>query len=142
MRSYAPSPSVAAPEIPLSQMGWKIPQRRLSQTVRAPETPISLLGWRDLAGMGASAPQVVASTAPIAATATTMAITSAAAGSGAAYGAWAGPIGAGVGILVGLIAGLWAAHDARAAGAKNENTVMASAVQTFDAALKGDFCCG
>lgn len=132
MRSYAPAPSVNAPDIPLSQMGWKIPQRRLSQTVRAPQTPINSLGWRDLAGLGVSAPAAVASLAPVAATGTSIAAAGAA-------GSWAGPIGAGVGILVGLIAGLWAAHDARVKGAKTENAVMNSAVQAFDASLQAIF---
>lgn len=134
MRSYAPSPTVNAPDIPLSQMGWKIPQRRLAQTVRAPQTPINSLGWRDLAGLGASAPAAVAATAPIDATVASMAASHIAAISSAA-----GPIGAGVGILVGLIAGLWAAHEARIKGAKTENAVMNSAVQTFDASLQAIF---
>jgi hypothetical protein len=57
----------------------------------------------------------------------------------AALGAVAGPIGAGVAALVGILAGLWAAHSARAKGAKTENTAVNSAVQAFDASLKAIF---
>lgn len=122
---------VAAPANPVYQMGGFPPQRRMQQTVWAPKTPIHQLG--------AVAPQVIAASAPFAAIGTSAAITAAAAGSGAAYGAFAGPIGAAVGVVVGLIAGFWSAHDARAAGAKDENAAMNSAVTAFDQSIKAVF---
>ena len=54
-------------------------------------------------------------------------------------GVWAGPVGAGIGAVVGVIAGLWAAHSARAKGAKTENQAVNSALQAFDASLQALF---
>lgn len=87
--------------------------------------------WR---GLGAiSAPKILGSTASVAAAGAGLAATA------AGLGAAAGPIGAGVGALVGIIAGLWSAHDARVAGATNENSAVSSAVQAFDAAMQAIF---
>jgi hypothetical protein len=61
------------------------------------------------------------------------------AAAGAAQGAKFGPIGAAVGAVAGAIAGLWASHAARAAGAKDENTALNSAVVAFDGSLKAIF---
>jgi hypothetical protein len=88
-------------------------------------------------GMGATGVNTAGLISTGAAVATTTTISSLA--SGTALGSWAGPIGAGVGALVGVIAGLWAAHDARAKGAKDENTILNSAVQTFDSSLSAIF---
>lgn len=137
-RSFAPCPSVAAPEIPLREMGWKIPARQMRQTVRAPQTPLRELGWHALAGMGESAPQAVASTAPIDAAVVTTSIASEAA-AGSTMAAWAGPIGAAVGLVIGLIAGFWSAHEARAKGATTENAAVNSAVTAFDQSIKAIF---
>ena len=85
-------------------------------------------------GLGAAiGPTAVGISAPVAGAATSAFV------AGTSIGAWAGPIGAGVGALVGIIAGLWAAHDARAAGAKSENAAVGSAVQAFDASLSAVF---
>ncbi len=86
-----------------------------------------------LNGLGASGPQLFATAGGVAVSAATSA------GAFAAAGAAAGPIGAGIGALIGLIAGLWAGHNARAAGAKNENMALNSAVQAFDASLQAVF---
>ena len=61
------------------------------------------------------------------------------AATGGALGAAAGPIGAAVGLVVGVIMTLWAAHEARAKGARTENAAVASAVQAFDGSLKAIF---
>jgi hypothetical protein len=50
-----------------------------------------------------------------------------------------GPIGAGIGAVAGAIASIWAAHAARAAGAKSENQALNSACIAFDASLKNIF---
>jgi hypothetical protein len=70
-------------------------------------------------------------------TATTAIVSSV--GADTALGSWAGPIGAGVGAVVGILAGLWSAHNARVKGAKAENQVVGSALQTWDAAIQAIF---
>jgi hypothetical protein len=54
-------------------------------------------------------------------------------------GVWAGPVGAAAGAIVGIIAGLWSAHNARVKGAKAENQIVGSAVQTWDAGMRAIF---
>jgi hypothetical protein len=111
-------------------------------TVQAPEFPLYLLGAERLHGLGASGPQAVAVASQAAGKITTSLLTSSASsGGGAATGvaAWAGPIGVGIAVIGSIIGGLWAAHSARAKGAKNENAAMNSAVQAFDASIKAIF---
>jgi len=103
-------------------------------TILLREDPFALSGLRGL-GSTPIGPTVVGASAPIAAAAVTLPSVSSALGLGAA----AGPIGAGIGVLVGVIAGLWAAHDARAAGAKSENQALNSALTAFDASLRAIF---
>src|SRR5208337_288467 len=103
-------------------------------TILMREDPFALSGLRGL-GSTPIGPTVVGASAPIAAAAVTLPSVSSALGLGAA----AGPIGAGIGVLVGVIAGLWAAHDARAAGAKSENQALNSALTAFDASLRAIF---
>ena len=81
-------------------------------------------------GAGPSGPQLLATGGAVG--------TSVAASAGAfsSLGVWAGPVGAGIGAVVGVIAGLWAAHAARAKGAKTENQAVNSALQAFDASLQ------
>ena len=125
--------TVAAPAVPLYDMGALTPRVRARsvQTVRQPDYPL-YDGW-GLHGIGADPARILAATAPIAATTSSMMASSMLATS------WAGPIGAGVGLLVGVIAGLWAAHEARVKGAKAENQAINSAVQTFDDGLHAIF---
>jgi hypothetical protein len=99
--------------------------------VPAPQIPLHQLGWL------ADGATDLKMASPIAAVATTAAVSSV--GAGTAFGAAAGPIGAAVGAVIGIIAGLWAAHAARAKGAKTENAAVNSAVQAFDASLKALF---
>jgi hypothetical protein len=95
---------------------------------------MAALGLGDL---GISAGQAVGASAPIAGAVTTAALSSVYAGT--AIGAWAGPIGAGVGAVVGIIAGLYAAHAARAKGAKSENEAVNAFLPAFDQGLKTIF---
>lgn len=129
---------------PLYDMGARLPRvrPRSTHTVRKPAYPL-YEGW-GLHGLGQEGPQILKAASPIAATAATAILTpvfssGAAAGAGAAAGSWAGPIGAGIGVLVGVIAGLWAAHNARVAGAKQENQAINSALSTWDAGMKAIF---
>jgi hypothetical protein len=149
-----PAPHVRAPEFPLYLSGN--PSGYLGEaiyapypgTVRAPKIPLYQLGARGLRGrhasrgMGAGAstilplligPAVVSKSGG----AVSSALESAAAG--AAQGVKFGPIGAAVGAVAGAISGLWASHNARAAGAKDENTALNSAVIAFDGSLKAIF---
>ncbi len=98
-------------------------------------SPDELMAGLNGLGAGITAPQLVATGGAVAAPIAASSIVSAASLSGS----WAGPIGAGIGALVGIIAGLWAAHNARAAGAKTENAALNSAVQAFDASLQALF---
>lgn len=89
-------------------------------------------------GLGAvTAPQILGASAPIAGVAAGAAVSSLAAGT--TLGSFAGPIGAAVGAVIGIIAGLFAAHDARAAGAKNENSAVAALIPAFDQGLQAIF---
>jgi hypothetical protein len=126
--------TVAMATTPLYQQGWAKPRhvRRFAQTISAPRVPLYQLGW-----LGVDPARVVVASAPVAAMATTAAIASA--GAGTAWGAAAGPIGAAVGLVVGIIAGLWAAHEARAKGARDENAAVNSAVTAFDGAIRAIF---
>lgn len=129
MRTYAPSPSVLAPEVPLYQMGTlsgrpKL-RRRHHPTVFAPKTPLYQLG---LEGLGDAA-QIVKASTPIDATLAT----SAAAAAGA--GSWAGPIGIAAGAVIGIIAGLMAAHELRKKQAQDENSAVDVGVSGFDSDL-------
>lgn len=136
--------TVLASRVPIYQLGFigagAIPRHmyRPAPTLMAPKVPLYQLG-----ALAADPAKIVGSTAPVAAAGTAFAITAAAGGTvaagGAAWGAVAGPVGAAVGLLIGIIAGLWAAHEARAKGAKQENTIVNSVVQTFDAALRAIF---
>ncbi len=122
----------------------------ISPTVRVPSIPMYQLGWAGYArhksltrGMGAAASggaQIVGASAPVAALATTTALTSMVnAGTLSMSTAFIPVVGAAVAVVISIIAGLWAAHDARVAGAKDENTVLNSAVQAFDGGLKAIF---
>lgn len=148
-----PAPHVRAPEFPLYLSGnlsgylGEAVYAPYPATVRAPKIPLYQLGARGLRGLRASrlgsstplplweliGPAVVAKGGGAAASA----LESAAAG--AAQGAAFGPIGMAVGAVAGAIAGLWASHAARAAGAKNENVAVNSAVVAFDGSLKAIF---
>ena len=90
-------------------------------------------------GLGSAAVQAVSMAAGIGTKVATPSIISATGVSGLAAGALTAGIGAGVAVLVGVLAGLWAKHEARIAGAKQENQAINSAVQTFDAGLKAIF---
>jgi|SRR5271170_3643000 len=148
------APRVRAPQLPLYLAGYppallgEIHGATFPATVRAPKTPLYLLGDRGLRGLAASrglgagastilplliGPAVVSKSGG----AVSSAIESAAAG--AAQGAKFGPIGAAVGAVAGAISGLWASHNARAAGAKDENTALNSAVIAFDGSLRAIF---
>jgi len=90
--------------------------------------------YQRFVGLGSvNAGQAVSMSAPVAGAATSALL------AGTAIGAWAGPIGAGVGALVGIIGGLFAAHSARAAGAKNENEAVNAFLPAFDQALQTVF---
>lgn len=109
--------------------------------VRTPQVPLYLLGWDRLHGLG-SGPQDLAVASQAAGKLTTSLLTSSTtAGGGGATGiaAFAGPIGVGVAVIGSVIAGLWAAHAARAKGAKNENAAVNSAVQSFDSSIRAVF---
>ncbi len=103
---------------------------RFGNLTLAPRIPLYQLGYMGAAPVG---PSVTKAIAPIAVVASSMIATAAGAGS------IAGPIGTAVGVVIGLIAGFWSAHDARAAGAKDENTVVNSAVIAFNQSLKAVF---
>jgi len=122
---------IEAPATPIRELGW-LPayasRPMLPASIHAPKVPLNQLGW-----IGASGAQVLSLTAPGAV------IGGSAIATAAGAGAWAGPIGAGVGVIVGVIVSLWAAHAARAAGAKNENQAVSSAVKAFDASLAAIF---
>jgi hypothetical protein len=131
--------TVAAPEIPLYQLGnldradrrALIRRHKLGATVHAPAVPLYQRGH-----LGAAA-QIVGASAPIAAAATTAAITGgSAAAAGTTAGAVAGPIGMAVGAVVGIIAGLLAGHELRAKQARNENSAVNIGVSGFDSDLK------
>jgi hypothetical protein len=149
-----PSPHVRVPDLPLYIAGYppallgELADTPYPATVRAPKTPLYLLGARGLRGLAGSrglgagastilplliGPAVVSKSGG----AVSSALESAAAG--AAQGAKFGPIGAAVGAVAGAISGLWASHNARSAGAKNENTALNSAVIAFDGSLKAIF---
>ena len=100
-----------------------------------------MLGAKQLHGLG-SGPQALTVASQAAGKLTTSLLTSSATsgGSGATgIAAFAGPIGVGIAVIGAVIGGLWAAHAARAKGAKNENAAMNSAVQAFDASIKAIF---
>ena len=101
--------------------------------------PVTLEEWKTqyLAGLGINAGQVIGASAPIAGAATSGIISSVAAGT--ALASWAGPIGAGVGAIVGVIGGLFAAHAARAKGAKTENDAINAYLPAFDQGLQTIF---
>jgi len=85
-------------------------------------------------GLGTiTAGQGIAMTAPIAGAVTSGLV------AGTSIGAFAGPIGAGVGAIVGLIGSLFAAHQARAAGAKTENDAVNAFLPAFDQGLQTIF---
>jgi hypothetical protein len=150
-----PAPHVRAPALPLFIAGY--PSAYLGEainapypaTVRAPKIPLYQLGARGLRGLRASRGMGASSVSTIlplligpaivskSGGAVSSALESAAAG--AAQGSKFGPIGAAVGAVAGAISGLWASHNARAAGAKNENTALNSAVIAFDGSLKAIF---
>jgi hypothetical protein len=149
------APRVRVPELPLYLAGY--PPALLGEarsamfpaSVRAPKTPLYLLGDRGLRGLAASRGLGAASAStllplligPAVVSKSGGAVSSAleSAAAGAAQGAKFGPIGAAVGAVAGAISGLWASHNARAAGAKNENTALNSAVTAFDGSLKAIF---
>lgn len=105
------------------------PTRRLTGLQRVVLARGSLRGL----GAGPSGPQLLSTGGAVG--------TSIAASTGAfsSLGVWAGPVGAGIGAVVGVIAGLWAAHSARAKGAKTENAAVNSALQAFDGSLQALF---
>jgi hypothetical protein len=144
MRTYSPSPTVVAPGIPLYQMGFLDAEARRhgarrrshapAPTVSAPRTPLYLRGW----GLGADVgTTVISSTGTVASAIVPSSLVS----SGTiAAGSLAIPlIGAGIAIVTAIIGGLWAAHEARAAGAKTENAQVSSAVQAFDGGMQAIF---
>lgn len=139
--TYAGQNVVRQPGAPLYDAGYRLPgvRPRLTNTIRQPLYPL-YDGW-GLSGLGVNAPGILAASGAIAAKGVSTLITSAAS-SGAissSVGALAGPIGAGVGILISVIAGLWSAHNARVAGAKQENQAINSAIQTWDAGMQAIF---
>jgi hypothetical protein len=138
MRTYQPSPTVAASRVPLYQMGFltagerrRARGRRMYQsspTLSAPKIPLYQLGY-----MGDAA-KIIGTVGPLAAKGAAFAASQI-----ASIASFAGPIGAGVGVLVAVIAGLWAKHEARVQGAKTENAHVNSVVQTFDQGLAAIF---
>ena len=116
----------------------------MSARVTAPEIPFYMMGAERLSGLGASGPQALSVASQAAGKITTSVLTSSAAAGGGGAGAtgiaaFAGPIGVGIAVIGSIVAGLWAAHSARAKGAKNENAAMNSAVQAFDASMRAIF---
>lgn len=104
----------------------------------APKTPplstadlVRLAGRNNLGAV--SAGQAISMSSPIAGAATTALV------SGTSIGSFAGPIGAAVGAIVGLIGSLFAAHSARAAGAKTENDAVNAYLPAFDSGLQAIF---
>jgi len=126
--------AIAAPVTPMREAGW-MPQLAARPmypaSIHAPKVPLNQLGWMGAAPAG---PALISMGAPIAGAVTTSILAA-----DTAVGAAAGPIGMAVGAVIGVIAGLWAAHDARAAGAKNENAALSSAIQAFDGSLQAIF---
>jgi hypothetical protein len=141
--------TVAAPSVPLYDMGWMTPRvrPRATQAVREPAYPL-YDGW-GLHGLGAGAPISPGNTigpwtfigpATVCKGGGTACSAATSAAQGAAQGfAVGGPIGAGIGAIAGAIAGIWASHAARAKGAKTENAAVNSAVQAFDQSLQAIF---
>lgn len=124
---------------PPSGRGWRRYQEVVTArpgpgryTIYLKSDPLGL-GMRGMGSLGVSAPQIVGSTAPIAAAGAGAAATA------AGLGSFAGPIGAGVGALIGIIAGLWAAHNARVSGATTENQALSSAVAAWDQSMRAIF---
>jgi hypothetical protein len=95
--------------------------------------------------LGDAVNQAVSSGAAIGGTIAGQAVTSSLVSSGAiasgglAAGAITAGIGAAVAIVAGLIMGAWARHKARAAGAKNENAAVNSALKAFDESIRAVF---
>ena len=122
----------------------------MTARVTAPDVPVYLMGARRLHlrrararhGLGDAA-KAIAAGSQAAGSITTSLITSSAtsAGAGGASGiaAFAGPIGVGIAVVGSIIAGLWAAHEKRAANAKNENAAVNSAMQAFDGSIRAIF---
>jgi hypothetical protein len=105
---------------------------RRTQVVRAPITPLHGLGY-----LADAATTAITAGAGIAAKVTPGLLTS----SGAiAAGSAALPIiGTAIAVVGSIIAGLWAAHEARAKGARTENAAVSSAVTAFDGGMRAIF---
>jgi hypothetical protein len=140
--------TVAAPSVPLYDMGWMAPRvrPRATQAVREPSYPL-YDGW-GLHGLGAKTispgssigPWTIIGPATVCKGGGTACSAAESAAQGAAQGfAFGGPIGAGIGAIAGAIAGIWASHAARVKGAKTENKVVESALQAWDAAMQQIF---
>jgi hypothetical protein len=127
--------TVMASRVPIYQLGFVSDPRprhmyRPSPTLIAPQIPLYQLG-----SLAADPAKIIGVAAPVAAKGTTAALTAFTSISSAAVPL----IGAAVAVLVTVIAGLWAAHEARAKGAREENTIVNSVVSTFDNALRAIF---
>jgi hypothetical protein len=129
--------TVAAPAFPLYDMGALTARvrPRITQSVRQPAYPL-YDGW-GLHGMGDAAPGLITAGSAVGAKAATGWLTSS--GTIATGSALVPIIGTAIAVLGAIIAGLWAAHDARAAGAKTENAQVSSAVQAFDGGMHAIF---
>lgn len=95
--------------------------------------PVRGLSYLGLGDLGMNAGQGVQAAAPVAGAITSSIVAT------TSIASWAGPIGAGVGLLIGIIGSLFAAHAARAAGAKNENEAVNAYLPAFDQALQTIF---
>jgi len=140
--------TVAAPSVPLYDMGALTlrVRPRATQAVREPAYPL-YDGW-GLHGLGAASispgssigPWTIIGPATVCKGGGTACSAAESAAQGAAQGfAFGGPIGAGIGAIAGAIAGIWASHAARAKGAKTENAAVNSAVQAFDQSMQAIF---
>lgn len=82
-----------------------------------------------MGALGVNTGQALELAAPVAGIATSAATAT-------ALGSFAGPVGAAVGAIVGIIGSLFAAHAARAAGAKTENEAINAYLPAFDSGLQ------
>lgn len=119
-------------------------KRRFGNLTLAPKIPLYQLGWlgqitpsAGITAAGQAATQAATSKAPAGPTALNVASTSMMALAPAAGPA--APFVLAAAVVMKLIAGFWAAHDARVAGAKDENSVANSAVLAFNQSLKAVF---
>ncbi len=119
MRTYSPSPTILAPDIPMHSLGSlrgeeTVVRRTRRPTIVAPKIALGELGAVALRTLGATTSQV--------STAATTALTSVGV---------TGPVGVAVAAGIAIIGALLAAHAKRLQDAKTENARAATAVSSF-----------